>query len=124
MLIETILWLALNTHHEARGEPYACQVMTAEVVLRRVDSEYYPDTVEEVVLEDSQFSWTSDTELRDFSYVTYKDMVVALEALQGSFYTTNELHYAHVDVDNYWTSTMRKSMQCGAHVFYDNGGLP
>jgi len=121
MLVESLLWLALNVHHEARGEPYPCQVMTAEVVLRRVDSKYFPDTVKEVVLEKNQFSWTLKIK-PDLSVITYKDKLAALEAMRGYYYTRTELHYARAEVDNYWTSTMQPTMQCGAHVFYDNGG--
>lgn len=124
MLLESILWLALNVHHEARGEPYMCQVMVAEVTLRRVESKYYPDTIKDVVLEERQFSWSLDDNKRDLSVVTYKDMKVAMEALRGYYYTTDELHYATVEVDNYWTTEMHKSMQCGNHVFYTNGGKP
>lgn len=114
-------WLALNVHHEARGEPYKCQVMVAEVTLRRVASSSYPDTVKEVVMQPSQFSWTLERE-PDFSVITSKDRQVARQALKGSYYTSTELHYARYEIDNYWTKTMTPTMQCGAHVFYDKGG--
>lgn len=124
MLVDAILWLALNVHHEARGEPYHCQVMVAEVVLRRVESQYYPDDIKSVVLEPNQFTWTSDSKKKNTALVTYKDMQVAMQALEGYYYTTDELHYATVEVSNYWTTGMQKSMQCGNHVFYTNGGKP
>lgn len=123
MLLEAILWLALNVHHEARGEPLPCQIMVAEVTLRRVESQYYPDSIKDVVLEPKQFSWTSDKEKSmDFSIVSYKDVYVAMTALGGSYYTTDELHYARYDVDNYWTNQYHKSKQCGNHIFYYSGG--
>ncbi|AFE86233.1 putative hydrolase [Salinivibrio phage CW02] len=119
------MWLALNVHHEARGEPKHCQVMAVEVVLRRKESEYYPNTVQSVVLEPYQFSWTL-TEDIDFSVITKHDRAVAFEAFiryqTGQTYTTTELHYARYDVDNYWTRQMTPTVRCGAHVFYDNGG--
>ncbi len=124
MLFEQLLWLALNVHHEARGEPQKCQVMVAEIVLRRVDSKYYPNTIKDVVLEPNQFTWTRNLKLQDFKYITEKDMQVAMEAMVGSYYTTTEMHYARYDIDNYWTRTMTATMQCGKHVFYDNGGKP
>ncbi|QZI86101.1 Hydrolase_2 domain-containing protein [Vibrio phage 15E36.1] len=116
-------WLALNVHHEARGESYQCQVMVAEVTLRRVASSYYPDTVEGVVMQPSQFSWTLERE-PDFSVITQEDRNVARQALKGLFYTTTELHYARYEIDNYWTNKMTPTIQCGAHIFYDNGGKP
>lgn len=122
-MFETILWLALNVHHEARGEPLPCQIMVAEVVVRRAHSPYYPDSIKDVVLEPKQFSWTSDeSKSRDFSIVSYKDVSVAVEALSGFYYTRDELHYARYDVSNYWTAEYNKSMKCGNHVFYYNGG--
>lgn len=124
MIAEALLWLALNVHHEARGEPYPCQVMVAEVVLRRVQSKYYPNDVKSVVLEHKQFSWTLDDSKYDLSVITYKDKLVALEAMSGSYYTTDELHYARYDVENYWTTKYQKSMQCGEHMFFYNGGKP
>lgn len=124
MLPESLLWLALNVHHEARGEPHACQVMVAEVTLRRVDSKYYPNTVEGVVLNSRQFTWTANKKLQNFKYVTKEDMAVAIEASLQYYYTQTEMHYARYEIDNYWTKTMTATMQCGDHVFYDNGGKP
>ncbi|AHN84672.1 cell wall hydrolase (endogenous virus) [Gutovirus Vc1] len=97
--------------------------MVAEVTLRRVASSYYPDTVEGVVMQPSQFSWTLERK-PDFSVITQEDRNVARHALRGFFYTTTELHYARYEIDNYWTNKMTPTMQCGAHVFYDNGGRP
>lgn len=124
MLLESILWLALNVHHEARGEPYECQVMVAEVVLRRVQSPYYLNDIKGVVLEPKQFSWTTDRSKHSLSSVTYKDLKVAMQAIGGYYYTTDEMHYATLETSNYWTTKMQKSMECGNHVFYTNGGKP
>lgn len=125
MLAEALLWLALNNHHEARGEPKHCQVMAAEVVLRRVESYHYPDTVQSVVLEPYQFSWTLSKDI-DFSVITKHDRAVAFEAFirysSGQTYTNTELHYARYDVSNYWIESMTPTIRCGNHQFYDNGG--
>lgn len=53
--------LALNIYHEARGESRLGQVAVAYVTMNRVDHTYWPDTVCEVVYQDSQFSWTIDS---------------------------------------------------------------
>lgn len=124
MGITGLLWLALNVHHEARGEPFICQVMVAEVTMRRVDSPYFPDNIKDVVLEPSQFSWANNKTTYDFSVLTPSDFKAAEHVIKyGYYYTLTELHYARYDVSNYWTETMLPpSMQCGNHVFYDNGG--
>lgn len=48
--------LARLVYLEARGEPYEGQVAVAEVVLNRVLSDWFPDTVEEVVYQAGQFT--------------------------------------------------------------------
>lgn len=48
--------LARLVYLEARGEPYDGQVAVAEVVLNRVVSDRFPDTVEEVIYQTGQFT--------------------------------------------------------------------
>jgi len=61
MLMKAALfWLALNSYYEARSEDFSSQVAVANVVLNRVESSKYPNTVEEVVTQYKQFSWFWD----------------------------------------------------------------
>lgn len=48
---EDVYTLACLVYHEARGEPFEGQVAVIEVALNRCLSEYFPDTVEEVVFQ-------------------------------------------------------------------------
>lgn len=48
---EDVFILACLVYHEARGESFEGQVAVVEVVLNRMLSEYFPDTVEEVVFQ-------------------------------------------------------------------------
>lgn len=48
---EDVYTLACLAYHEARGEPFEGQVAVIEVVLNRCLSDYFPDTVEEVVFQ-------------------------------------------------------------------------
>ena len=48
---EDVYTLACIAYHEARGEPFEGQVAVIEVVLNRCLSDYFPDTVEEVVFQ-------------------------------------------------------------------------
>lgn len=52
--------LAKLVHAEARGESYEGKVAVATVVLNRVDSSQFPDTITEVIYEKNQFSPVSD----------------------------------------------------------------
>lgn len=45
---------------EAGNQPFEGKVLVAEVVLNRVASEHYPDTVEGVIFQDYQFSVIKD----------------------------------------------------------------
>lgn len=49
--------LAKNLYYEARGESTPGMIAVANVVLRRVESDAFPDTVCGVVRQDKQFSW-------------------------------------------------------------------
>lgn len=51
--------LAQAIYHEARGEPYQCQQLVADVVLNRMKHPNYPSTACGVVFQRNQFSWTS-----------------------------------------------------------------
>ena len=51
--------LAQAIYHEARGEPYQCQQLVADVVLNRMKHPAYPSTTCGVVFQRRQFSWTS-----------------------------------------------------------------
>ena len=53
---EDLELLARIVYLEARGEPYEGQVAVAEVVLNRVLSERFPDTVAEVLYQTGQFT--------------------------------------------------------------------
>lgn len=48
---EDVYILACLVYHEARGESFEGQVAVVEVVLNRILSDYFPDTVEEVVFQ-------------------------------------------------------------------------
>ena len=55
--------LAKCIYAEARGEPYIGQVAIGAVVLNRVESEYYPDTIREVIYQPGQYAPTWDGSL-------------------------------------------------------------
>lgn len=53
---EEIELLALLTMAEAEGEPIEGQRLVISTVLNRVDSEYFPNTIYDVIWQDNQFS--------------------------------------------------------------------
>ena len=57
---ESILCLAMNIYHEARGESIEGQIAVAVVTMNRVKESKWPNTPCEVVWQNKQFSWTKD----------------------------------------------------------------
>ena len=48
---EDLYWLARIISAESRGEPLEGQIAVGNVVLNRVDSDNYPDTIKEVIFD-------------------------------------------------------------------------
>lgn len=115
-------------YFEARGEPINGQIAVAEVILNRVNSPIFPNTVCGVIQQGSenlnkcQFSYKCDGEpeymtepkaMKRASDVAILIMKGERRALSG--YAT---HY-HADyVDPYWASTLLKTATIGTHIFY------
>lgn len=115
-------------YFEARGESINGQIAVAEVILNRVNSRLFPNTICEVIkqgaekLNRCQFSYKCDGEPE---YMTEpkaqrRAADVAILMMKGerralSGYAT---HY-HADyVDPFWASKLKKTATVGTHIFY------
>lgn len=131
--------LALTVYHEARGEPLAAQHAVAEVVINRVVSDRFPSTVCEVVLQNAQFSYFTETgnlpetldqaaydrawDIAKFHLEAWPNLR-ARDSFSGDGDGINVPdHYARYDIDNYWTRTMLVSTRAGSHIFYISEAL-
>ena len=79
--------MARAINGEARGEPYEGQVAVGAVVMNRINSSSYPDTMEEVIYQSGQFSpamsgWLD--RVRANQGYTEAAMQAAEDALAGS----------------------------------------
>ncbi len=115
-------------YFEARGESVSGIFAVAEVIMNRVDSARYPDTVCEVVNQGTgrkyacQFSYTCDgiaeviNEPRAYSRVGK----VARLLLDGAprQLTQGATHYHTTAVNPNWASVFPKTAAIGAHYFY------
>jgi spore germination cell wall hydrolase CwlJ-like protein len=113
--------LALVVYTEARGEPLDGQLLVAEVVLNRVQSEKYPDDVCTVAFQQHQFSGLKDTPdletiLVDPAWQTSID--VAVEALQGPTLGSGATHYHTTKFTPYWSKKLTRVGKYGRHIFY------
>ena len=115
--------MALNLYHEGRGEGRKGQLAIAAVIMNRVRSERYPDTVCEVVWQRKQFSWTH-TASKHHSVNDPKAWRQAL-GLARSFLENetvtevgNATHYHAARVRPYWAAEGRLIARVGNHYFY------
>ena len=113
--------LALVIYVEARGEPIDGQLMVADVVMNRVEHEWWPDDVCNVVFDDAQFSGISnrldlESIFNDPSWI--RSVVVATDALYGNLVGSSATHFHTTDSNPYWSNRLTLLGQYGNHVFY------
>jgi spore germination cell wall hydrolase CwlJ-like protein len=120
--------LAEAIYYESRNEPIIGQMAVADVVLNRVASPIYPDSICGVVYQGAervtgcQFSFTCDGSLdkRRNAIVWDKSDELASAVLAGVRVpvSRNATHY-HADyVSPYWAPNLTPTAQIGTHQFY------
>ncbi len=120
--------LAEAIYHEARGETREGQVAVGEVVLNRVRSTAYPNTICAVVYQGShrttgcQFTFTCDGSLgrqpRGRPWRQASDIAEELMAGQHNSVTGNATHYHTNAVWPRWAPRLIETTRIGAHIFY------
>lgn len=113
---------------EARSEGRAGQKAVAEVVLNRVKSRHYPNTVCGVVFQGAerstgcQFSFTCDGSLDRAvdGKMWIRSSDIAALAMTGGFapLTDRATHYHNLDVTPIWSDTLVMTKTVGTHKFY------
>ena len=114
--------LADNLHAEARGESLAGIKAVASVVLNRVKSKRWPNTICRVVYQHKQFSWANNYHARYPTNVAYTQHVqlVVSKAIAGKLRdnTRGATHYHTLAVKPSWSKRLVKIKTIGFHVFY------
>jgi hypothetical protein len=115
-------------YFEARGENIVGQVAVAEVILNRVDTERYPNSVCGVVRQGEkrknacQFSFICDgkAEIIGNRKVFEELGKVAWVMMQGKprILTGKATHYHNTSVKPRWASKFVRTARIGAHIFY------
>ena len=121
--------LATAIYFEARGEPRQGQIAVAQVVLNRVRSSHYPDTICGVVYQNQhrrnacQFSFACDgkpdTIKETRAWTVARDIAAGMASgklLLGEI--AGATHYHANYVSPYWAPTMRRLARIGHHIFY------
>ena len=140
---EAVKCLQLNLYHEARGSNLADQAAVADVVLNRVESSRFPNTVCEVVKQarlskwwkiqhnkdvpiknKCQFSWYCDGRSDDMldTEAATKAYYIAYQILHFEVYkgiTEGATHYFATYINPpRWSKKMQYMGQIGSHKYY------
>lgn len=121
-------------YYEAGNEPEDGQRAVAQVVLNRVRSRLWPDTVCGVVYEGSeradykcQFTFSCDGSMARMPNAAAwaRSRRIAQDALAGQVYAPVGLatHYHTLAVRPGWSATLQPVAVVGAHIFYRSPGL-
>jgi len=119
MILETaVVCMALNIHHEARGEPFKCQLAVGLTTLNR--AKHNPEKVCKVVFKPYQFSWTITMPGLQNSNEFEKSIIAARMSFKSVDFTNGATHYHHVNIKPYWIKGMvpNSRFRCGQHYFY------
>ena len=108
--------MANAVYGEARGEPYEGQVAVAAVILNRLNSSTFPNTVSGVIFEPRAFTAVADGQI----WLTPNDTArkAVLDAINGWDPTGNALYYFNPETatsDWIWTRPQIKTI--GKHIF-------
>jgi spore germination cell wall hydrolase CwlJ-like protein len=123
VIAESILCLALNLYHEARGEGPEGMMAVAQVTLNRVHHPDWPDTICEVVYQEMQFSWTNGHDMtppKGSEAWTYTK-AITIDVLMGEAHSVLDhraLFYHAASVQPAWADDMLFLGQIGEHKFY------
>ncbi|WP_394232804.1 spore cortex-lytic enzyme [Niallia oryzisoli] len=108
--------MANAVYGEARGEPYIGQVAVASVILNRVNSASFPNTVSGVIFEPRAFTAVADGQIWLTPNETAKKAV--LDAINGWDPTGNAIYYFNpATATSGWIWSRPQIKQIGKHIF-------
>lgn len=108
--------LAKCVYSEARGEPYEGQVAVAAVVLNRVESPEFPNTIAEVIYQPWAFTAVHDGQINlepnETAYSAAKDAMNGWDPTYGCLY-----YYNPATATSKWIFSRTTVVTIGKHVF-------
>ena len=108
--------MANAVYGEARGEPYEGQVAVAAVILNRVASESFPNTVSGVIFEPGAFTAVADGQI--WLTPNEKAKKAVLDAINGWDPTGEALYYFNPDTaTSAWIWTRPQIKKIGKHIY-------
>ena len=127
MTMTPLFCLAMTIFFEGRDQPLAGQQAVSEVVMNRVESTRFPDTVCDVVFQHKQFSFTHDGLSDDYTKHTGNIFdrqaidiaeTIAESTLKGDRLGVTSTHYHATYVTPFWASVYPLDGRLGDHLFF------
>lgn len=114
---DDIILLARIIHGEARGEDFKGKVAVGSVILNRIGSNQFPDTIRDVILQKGQFSSLMDGQAN--YYPGEEELQAARAALLGYDPTLGSIYFYNPDIatNTAWISRRNFVTRIGGHVF-------
>jgi len=109
--------MARTIHGEARGEPYMGQVAVGAVIINRVLSNQFPDTIKGVIYQQNQFTAVADGQIHYAPNSTaYR---AARDSLSGTDPTLGSLYYYNPDTakNKSFFASRQFVVSIGQHIF-------
>lgn len=118
---DEVFWLARIIHAEAQGEPLLGQIAVGNVVLNRVRSAYYPNTIYGVIFDRKygvQFSPILDGSI--YNNPSYNAILAAKICLDGADVSDGTFFFLRPEISSSsWIPNNRKyAFSIGKHDFY------
>lgn len=108
--------LAKCVHAEARGEPYVGQVAVAAVILNRVESPQFPNTISGVIYQPWAFTAVNDGQINlepnSTAYKAAKDALNGWDPSYGCLYYFNP-----ATATSKWIWSRKQVVTIGKHIF-------
>ncbi|MBD8025241.1 spore cortex-lytic enzyme [Ureibacillus sp. Re31] len=108
--------MANAVYGEARGEPYEGQVAVAAVILNRLESPDFPNTISEIIFQPGAFTAVADGQI----WLTPNERAreAVLDAMNGWDPTENALYYFNPETaTSAWIWSRPQIKKIGEHIF-------
>ncbi len=108
--------MAQAVHGEARGEPYEGKVAVAAVILNRIESSTFPDTISGVIYEPLAFTAVADGQINMQPDESSREAV--MDAINGWDPSAGAIYYFNPDTaTSDWIWSRPQIKKIGKHIF-------